>query len=674
RYPGVPSHMVLDKDSGILYISDTGANRVLWVNTDDQSTSSTDIYNQPSRMEPLAQYLRVDGVEWGVLDTGLNRPSGIALDGSSLFVSEYGSSEITAYQLDANGRSATVTDVIQTSAQKIMGIEIGPDNQLYYVDNGRDQVVRIDPYYDLDEDGIMDEDDNCISTPNTDQANYDGDSFGDVCDDDDDNDTVLDEVDSCQFGQQGWTSVLALDYDSDGCADANEDNDDDNDGIIDVNDICPVGEKDWWSRASNDYDGDGCRDESEDLDDDNDGICDVSNSDEKCQVSTMSYDMCPASSLDFTSNLQTDNDGDGCEDSSEDTDDDNDGYADEADDCPLESGSSFNDLVGCLDTDYDGYTDSQDAFPLDTSQWADTDNDGYGDEVRGTDGDYCPNIAGTSTKDRIGCIDSDGDGWSNPDSMWNVNLGADAFPDDVTQHFDGDQDGYGDNAEGNQPDACPSVFGTSNMDLFGCRDSDGDGWSDAADSFKNDATQWSDQDGDGYGDEIGGNLPDACPTEFGNSTITRYGCVDSDGDGLDDELDAFPLDASETIDTDGDGVGDNIDAYPQDPAKSVLETEDESSTNIVNIAIIAGVILTLVVVFVLFATRKKQPEADLPVMGMDASQAMFNPQPLPLQQPVVTPAPQAVAPQGPPLPAEGLPPGWTMEQWAWYGEDYLRNQ
>ena len=33
--------------------------------------------------------------------------------------------------------------------------------------------------------------------------------------------------------------------------------------------------------------------------------------------------------------------------------------------------------------DYDGYTDSQDAFPLDTSQWADTDNDGYGDEVRG---------------------------------------------------------------------------------------------------------------------------------------------------------------------------------------------------------------------------------------------------------------------------------------------------
>ena len=27
-----------------------------------------------------------------------------------------------------------------------------------------------------------------------------------------------------------------------------------------------------------------------------------------------------------------------------------------------------------------------------------------------------------------------------------------------------------------------------------------------------------------------------------------------------------------------------------------------------------------------------------------------------------------------PIPEEGLPPGWTMEQWSWYGEDYLRNK
>jgi hypothetical protein len=39
---------------------------------------------------------------------------------------------------------------------------------------------------------------------------------------------------------------------------------------------------------------------------------------------------------------------------------------------------------------------------------------------------------------------------------------------------------------------------------------------------------------------------------------------DVDGDGTDDEVDAFPLDPREQADSDGDGVGDNADAYPND--------------------------------------------------------------------------------------------------------------
>ncbi|MCJ8320525.1 MAG: collagenase, partial [Colwellia sp.] len=39
---------------------------------------------------------------------------------------------------------------------------------------------------------------------------------------------------------------------------------------------------------------------------------------------------------------------------------------------------------------------------------------------------------------------------------------------------------------------------------------------------------------------------------------------DSDGDGVVDEDDAFPLDPTETTDTDGDGVGNNADAFPED--------------------------------------------------------------------------------------------------------------
>ena len=45
----------------------------------------------------------------------------------------------------------------------------------------------------------------------------------------------------------------------------------------------------------------------------------------------------------------------------------------------------------------------------------------------------------------------------------------------------------------------------------------------------------------------------------------------------------------------------------------------------------------------------------------------------PTEAPVLAFAPEHVQPTGPPLPPGGLPPGWTMEQWAWYGEDYLKN-
>ncbi len=630
RDAGIPGHMILDKDSGILYIADTGASRVIWVNT-DSSVNTIDIMNDPSRLEPLAEYKRKTGVEWGVLDTGLNRPSGIALENGMLFVSENGNGQITAYDLAEDGKSATVADTIQTSAVFIMGLEIGPDGHLYYVDNGQNQVIRIDPYFDSDADGVYDEDDNCPMNPNTDQANYDGDNLGDVCDEDDDNDLILDE-----------------------------------------NDVCPMGDTGWVSRTLTDFDGDGCRDENEDLDDDDDGICDAEAADLSCQISSMSIDLCPASSIDFTSNLQTDNDADGCEDIAEDDDDDNDGYSDDVDDCQFEIGTSSNGLKGCLDTDYDGYADSIDVFPLDTSQWLDTDGDGYGDEKTGTQGDFCPTIFGTSTSDRIGCIDNDGDGWSDPDESWTVNFGGDAFPDEPSQHFDSDGDGFGNNPDGYQPDSCPSVFGTSFADRFGCIDSDGDGWSDAVDVFNDDNTQWSDNDGDGYGDALDGNLPDSCPEIFGNSTIERYGCLDSDGDGLDDELDAFPFDATEIIDSDGDGVGDNLDAYPQDSTKTVVESADDES-NIINIAIIVGTILALIIVIGLYTKRRKSNVAALQKNQTIMMEPIFGLEPVVMQQPnVIAQAP--TMPQSPPLPPEGLPPGWTMEQWNWYGEDYLRNQ
>ncbi|MEC7273042.1 MAG: thrombospondin type 3 repeat-containing protein, partial [Candidatus Thermoplasmatota archaeon] len=339
---GTPSHMIMDKSNGILYIADAGANRVVWVNTDDTTTTTTNIMNDPSQLEPLAEYSEITDVEWGVLATGLNRPSGIALADGQLFVSENGNGKIVAYDLASNGKSAVQLDKIQTSASSIMGLEVGPNGHLYYVDNGQDKVVRIDPYTDEDGDGVGDEVDNCPSIANPLQANFDNDSMGDVCDADDDNDSIVDVDDQCIRGQLDWTSTSQNDHDSDGCLDTLEDMDDDNDAVEDSTDICPTGDLGWSSSATTDYDSDGCQDALEDVDDDNDRVCDASevSTSWACTPSTANVDLCPQSTLGFFSNTQNDVDGDGCEDATEDMDDDNDGFADDVDACPMNPGTS----------------------------------------------------------------------------------------------------------------------------------------------------------------------------------------------------------------------------------------------------------------------------------------------------------------------------------------------
>ena len=376
-----------------------------------------------------------------------------------------------------------------------------------------------------------------------------------------DGDGFIDTLDDCS---SVWGNST---QDKSGCPDG------DGDGWSNVGDDFP-NEKTQWSDADGDGFGDnpgglnpdactsvigtsssdryGCPDSDSDSWSDPDGGW----------AAIQGADACPStwgnSSLDRNGCLDEDGDGQSdindalLNDSTQWLDTDSDGYYDNAnpatnwDDCPSVWGNSTIDLQGCLDTDGDGVSDTNDPWPNDPTRSIDTDGDGFADSD-----DDCPTVWGNSTQILRGCLDEDGDGWTASD---------DAFPNDGTQWNDTDGDGFGDEPTGNYADDCPTVFGDSwQNETLGCPDADGDGWSDSEDSFDDDQTQWRDIDGDGFGDNIGGTNPDSCPNEVGNSTQgNMLGCPDSDGDGWADIIDAFPADDTQYSDQDGDGYGDNM--------------------------------------------------------------------------------------------------------------------
>ena len=158
------------------------------------------------------------------------------------------------------------------------------------------------------------------------------------------------------------------------------------------------------------------------------------------------------------------------------------------------------------DDDGDGCMNFEDHFPTEPSEHIDSDGDGVGDNA-----DVFPNdITETS--------DTDGDGFGDE---------SDAFPTYITQWADYDGDGFGDNYANSswnagftmpgeyvpfafRQDACPLLAGTSYLGIihedgiviYGCPDTDGDGYADILESVSNEPEQVSEK-GDSF---LGVNL------------------------------------------------------------------------------------------------------------------------------------------------------------------------
>ena len=277
---------------------------------------------------------------------------------------------------------------------------------------------------DTDDDGVIDEDDNCPTIKNAGQEDSDGDNVGNACDNcpfatnanqqDSDADGLGDACDYCPEVADDQS-----DKDGDSVGDACDNcelfynptqADADEDGLGDKCDVCP-------NDAANNADGDTvCADvdncpevaNSDQADDDNDGIGDVcdncpgdagndSDADGICDAD----DQCPG----FDDTVDSDSDGtaDGCDTCPADpnNDADSDAVCGDTDNCPSTNNPTQ------ADADSDGFGDVCDVCPNDA------DNDADNDGACG-DADECPDDINKTAPGTCGCgaedVDSDSDG------------------------------------------------------------------------------------------------------------------------------------------------------------------------------------------------------------------------------------------------------------------------
>jgi hypothetical protein len=230
-------------------------------------------------------------------------------------------------------------------------------------------------------------------------------------------------------------------------------------------------------------------------------------------------------------------------------------------------------LSDTADFDNDGVADSIDVFPSNVLENADTDGDGLGDNS-----DPFPNDIENAANDT----------WSHCANKWHkCSVPAPAL---VRYGVPGEYQFM----QVSDSIICKgSAFGQRSSSDAVCEyllDSDNDGLTDGVDPFPNDSQNGSDKnwihcatqydtcnapvpalvryglDGHYYFLQAESMPVECINTVFGSPISGIKECdyllsdtTDYDGDGVVDNLDAFPADPTETADTDGDGIGDNLD-------------------------------------------------------------------------------------------------------------------
>ena len=150
RVTGLSSHMVMDQASDLLYICDTGNQRILRMNTN----SGVIDYELTPYGENIEGYYSMADAEYEtIIDSGFVSPTGIDLYENYLLVSDYSNGHIIIYDLE-NDTGIQETARLQTGmSEDVMGIKAGPDGSIWFVCTNSSKLYQMLPPMDGDLNG-----------------------------------------------------------------------------------------------------------------------------------------------------------------------------------------------------------------------------------------------------------------------------------------------------------------------------------------------------------------------------------------------------------------------------------------------------------------------------------------------------------------------------------------
>jgi len=139
---GRPGHLALDDAKQWLYIVDPGGNRVLRMDV-TTGARQRNLVPPDESGENLAEFTEWSGATVEeLISSGIGEPVGIEVYADRLLVGDRLSGTIHVFAITPNGVERL--GQIATQAQELLGICVGPDQRIWFVDRGAGTVNRLD--------------------------------------------------------------------------------------------------------------------------------------------------------------------------------------------------------------------------------------------------------------------------------------------------------------------------------------------------------------------------------------------------------------------------------------------------------------------------------------------------------------------------------------------------